>query len=157
MPTFAHRSVIPATMAQVYAFHNQPRAFGKLTPLPIFMQMHRDERTSLTDGEVEFTLWFGPIPARWIARHEPGPTETSFADRQIKGPLGSWRHEHIFQEVSGGIELTDRITYTYGHGAWGVYTRLIFNPLMLRLLFFYRHLRTRLGVRAYPQDSTIAG
>ena len=49
------------------AFHEHPRAFARLTPPPIFVQMHRNALKSLTEGEVEFTLWFGPIPARWIA------------------------------------------------------------------------------------------
>jgi uncharacterized protein len=148
MPIFTHHSTIPTTTAQMIAFHEHPRAFAKLTPPPIFVQMHRNALKSLTEGEVEFTLWFGPIPARWIARHEPGPTTTSFADRQIKGPLKAWRHEHIFTEVSDGVELTDCITYEHQPGGWwGIFTRLFFNRMMLRVLFTYRHLRTRLGVR----------
>ena len=149
MPIFIHRSVIPTTMQQIIAFHEDRRALAKLTPPPIFVQVHRDERTSLTEGEIEVTLWFVLLPVRWIARHELGPTETSFADRQIKGPLESWRHEHVFTQVDGGIELTDRVTYQHQQGGrWGLFTRLAFNGLMLRMLFMYRHLRTRLGVRS---------
>lgn len=129
------------------AFYNDPHALNKLTPPPILTRIHRDNRRSLTEGELEFTLWFGPIPVRWIARHEPGPTETSFADRQIRGPLDAWHHEHVFSEAANGVAVADQITYTHGAGAWGVFTRLVFNPLMLRLLFLYRSLRTRWGVR----------
>lgn len=149
MPTFTHRSVIPTTMAQMIAFHEDRRAVAKLTPPPIFVRVHRNDLISLTDGEVEITLWFGLFPVRWIARHEPGPTETSFADRQIRGPLESWRHEHIFRQLEGGIELTDRVTYEHERGKWGIFTRLFFNGFMLRFLFIYRHLRTRFGVSRY--------
>jgi ligand-binding SRPBCC domain-containing protein len=149
MPIFIHRSVIPTTMQQIIAFHEDRRALAKLTPPPIFVQMHRDERTSLTNGEVEITLWFALLPVRWIARHEPGPTETSFADRQIKGPLEAWRHEHVFTQLEGGIELMDRVTYQHQRGGRrGLFTRLAFNGLILHILFMYRHLRTRLGVRS---------
>ena len=148
MPVFIHRSVIPATVEQVIAFHAHPRAFARLTPPPVFMQTHRSDLKSLADGEVEFTLWFGPIPSRWLVRHEPGPIPTSFADRQLRGPLRSWRHEHIFQPVAdGSVELTDRITYEHRSlSAWGMFTRLVFSSPMLRLLFVYRHLRTQWGV-----------
>jgi ligand-binding SRPBCC domain-containing protein len=145
---FTHKSVIPTTMDRMMAFHSDKNAFSRLTPPPIFMQLHRDDRTSITAGELEFTLWFGPIPARWTAVHEPGAIETSFADRMLKGPMKYWRHEHQFREVPGGIELTDRIEYDYmPSGFWAVFGRLFFSPLPLKGLFFYRHLRTRLGTR----------
>ena len=109
------------------------------------MQLHRDDRTSISEGEIEFTLWMGPIPFRWIARHEEGPTEWSFADRQIKGPMAYWRHEHIFTEVEGSVELTDQITLAHKSGLFGLFTRLMFDGIPLRILFFYRHLRTRMA------------
>lgn len=148
---FEHRSVIPATIGQVMAFHEDPAALKRLTPFPIIVQLHRDDRTSLTDGELEFTLWFGPLPVLWLALHEPGPVATSFVDRTLRGPVESWVHQHIFREVPGGVELTDRITIAHRKGGlWGLFTRLFFGGLPLRFLFVYRHLRTRLGVRAYP-------
>ena len=145
--TFVKKSVMNTTMEKMITFHTDPKALANLTPPPIFMQLHRDDRTSITEGEIEFTLWFGPIPFRWIARHEDGPTEHSFADRQISGPMGYWRHEHIFTEVEGGIELTDRVTIAHNAGLKGLFTRLMFDGIPLHILFFYRHLRTRLATR----------
>jgi ligand-binding SRPBCC domain-containing protein len=146
--TFTHRSVIPTTMDRMIAFHSDKAALARLTPPPIFVQLHRDTRTSMSEGELEFTLWFGPIPARWTARHEAGGTEHSFADRMMKGPMKFWRHEHQFREVPGGIELTDTIEYEHvSSGFWAVFTRLFFSGLPLRALFVYRHLRTRWGTR----------
>jgi ligand-binding SRPBCC domain-containing protein len=144
---FQHQSIFPTTMEKMIAFHNHPRAINRLTPPPLFVQCLRDDRQSLTDGELVFRLWFGPIPIRWLARHEPGPTENSFQDRMIEGPLDSWLHQHIFREVPGGIELTDRVTFAHKPGLPGLLTRLIFDGLPLRILFIYRHLRTRLGTR----------
>lgn len=143
--TFIKKSVMKTTLDKMMQFHQDPKAFSKLTPPPIFMQLHRDDRTSIKDGEIEFTLWFGPIPFRWTARHEEGPTDCSFADRMIKGPMAYWRHEHIFTEVDGGVELTDRITLAHKAGLQGLMTRLIFDGIPLQILFFYRHLRTRMA------------
>ncbi len=148
VPANAHvyekRSVMKTTLAAMTAFHQDPKALGKLSPPPIFMQMHRDERTSLTEGELEFTLWFAAIPIRWIARHEPGPTPDSFADRQVSGPMAYWRHEHIFEETEDGVALIDRVTLAHRPGLKGLMTRLAFDGPPLRFLFFYRHLRTRM-------------
>ena len=146
---FEHRSVIATTMDAMIAFHEDPKAIARLTPPPplMFMQLLRDERTSLTAGDLEFRLWFGPFPVRWLARHEVGPTPTSFIDRMIEGPMALWEHQHIFAEVDGGVELTDRVTLAHKPGLQGLLTRLIFDGLPLRVLFIYRHLRTRLALR----------
>ncbi|NWG15531.1 MAG: SRPBCC family protein [Chloroflexi bacterium] len=143
---FERRSVIPTTVEHMWAFHEDKRALARLTPPPLWVRRVRDEMRSLTDGELEFQLWLGPLPVRWVARHEPGPLDTSFADRMLAGPLASWRHEHIFRAVPGGVELTDRVTYAHKPGLAGLWTRLLFDGLPLKFLFFYRHLRTRLAL-----------
>ena len=144
---FQKQSVIPTTMARMLAFHDDPRAINHLTPPPIFVQCLRDGRTSLTDGELEFRLWFGPIPVRWLARHEPGPTPTSFIDRMIVGPMAAWEHQHLFRDVPGGVELTDQVTLEHKPGLAGLFSRLLLDGIPLHFLFFYRHLRTRWGTR----------
>ena len=153
---FEHQSVIETTADELMAFHVHPKAFKRLTPPPIFIQVHRNELTSLRNGEVEFTLWFGVIPVRWIARHEAGPIETSFMDRQIKGPLERWEHQHLFQPIEGEpakTELIDRITIEHKTGWRGWLTRLFLDGLPLRFLFMYRHQRTKWALRNKSGDS----
>ncbi len=145
--TYQKRTVMPTTLDKMMAFHQDPKALGKLSPPPIFMQVHRDDRTSINAGEIEFTLWFAVFPIRWIARHEPGPTEHSFADLMIKGPMAYWRHEHIFEPTADGVALIDRVTIAHQSGFKGLLTRLMFDGIPLRILFFYRHFRTRQAVR----------
>ena len=146
--TFEHQSLIPAPVEQVMAFHQDPRALSKLTLPPTFIQILRDDRTSLTSGEIEFNLWLGPFPIRWVAEHAPGPIPTSFTDRMVRGPLASWEHQHIFEPVGAGVRLVDRITLAHKPGLAGLFTRLMFDGLPLRLLFMYPHWRTRCALRS---------
>jgi ligand-binding SRPBCC domain-containing protein len=139
-------TLMKTSIDRMIAFHRDPAALGKLTPPPIFVRLRRDDRTAFDQGELEFTLWFGPLPIRWLARHEAGPTPTSFADRMIVGPLAYWLHEHLFEETPDGVILRDRVTLAHKPGLAGVASRLMFDGLPLRVLFFYRHLRTRLAV-----------
>ena len=148
MRIFRKSSVIRTTLAEIRRFHEAPQALASLTPPPLRMRVNRDDRRSITDGEIDFTLFFGPLPIRWLARHETGPTADSFADMQVKGPLAYWRHEHIFTEVAGGVELTDRITFAHRPDMTGLLTRLAFDGLPLRLLFVYRHWRTRRALQS---------
>jgi len=144
--TFEHSSVFDTTVEKMRDFHAQPNAFGKLTPPPVFVRVQERNLASLTDGDIKFTLWMGPFPVRWHARHEPSANEHSFADRQLDGPMAFWLHNHIIEPVEDGVRLTDRITLAHKPGAAGLLTRLLFDGLPLRLLFVYRHLRTRFAV-----------
>ncbi len=145
---FEYHSVIRTTMDAIQQFHADPRALSLLTPPPLFVQIVRDDRLSLTEGELEFKLWFGPLPVRWLARHEPGSTSTSFVDRMIEGPMALWVHEHTFRPIKDGVELSDCVTLQHPPGWSGVLTRLIFDGLPLRLLFAYRHWCTKRAVTA---------
>jgi ligand-binding SRPBCC domain-containing protein len=145
---FEKRIFLPhITVQTLWDFHARPNAFQILTPPPMFIRVHENHLTSLTDGDVRFTLWLTVFPVAWWARHQPGPIETSFADLMIEGPMAYWRHEHLFIAVADGVELVDRITLSHKPGLAGVLTRLFFDGLPLRVLFFYRHLRTRWALR----------
>lgn len=148
-PTFEHRSLIRTTMEAMYAFHESPNAFQRLTPPPVFVQVHRKDLRTLNDGEVAFTLWFLFIPTQWEVKHIEGVIPTGFTDYAIKSPLAVWRHNHIFEQQADGILLIDRITIQHERGIKGILTRLVFGNIPLHILFAYRHLRTRIGVKQY--------
>ncbi|GAB5490105.1 MAG: hypothetical protein Phog2KO_03200 [Phototrophicaceae bacterium] len=141
-------TVMNTTVEKMMAFHESTEAFSKLVPPPMIAQIRDDARTSITDGDLKFTLWLGPIPIKWHARHQEGPTESSFADLMIEGPMQYWRHEHIFEPVDTGVKLIDRVTIAHKDGVQGLLTRLMFDGLPLKFLFFYRHLRTKWTVEA---------
>ncbi|HJS28165.1 MAG TPA: SRPBCC family protein [Anaerolineales bacterium] len=147
MNTFTRRSLIRAPASIVWDFHASPQSLQKLTPSPIFVKINEDQRISLTEGDLDFTLWFGPLPVRWVARHEPGASPDSFRDRMLLGPMETWIHEHSILAQGDSTILEDRLVYSYPRGWRGVSSRLLFNRFGLCMLFAYRHLRTRIGVR----------
>ena len=144
--TFEHRSHLRTTTEALMAFHADSRALQRLTMPPTRVQVLRDERQSLTAGTIIFRLWLGPVPVRWVAEHKPGPTSHSFIDTMREGPLAYWEHAHIFKAVDGGALLIDRITFEHRTDWVGFFTRLVFDGLPLRLLFVFRHWRTRRAV-----------
>jgi ligand-binding SRPBCC domain-containing protein len=144
---FQATTFIPVDMATIIRFHAQPDALMRLTPPPLIVQIKRDQRVSLTEGTVDFVLWFGPIPVRWLACHEVGPVADSFIDRMMIGPMATWEHQHIFHAVAGSVQLEDKVTFTHKAGWRGWLSRLFFDGLALRVLFWYRHWRTEQGCR----------
>jgi ligand-binding SRPBCC domain-containing protein len=143
MPTFDYAFEVEAPVEAVAAFHDDTRVLRRLTPA--YVRIHRVD--PLGEGSIaEFTVWFGPIPIRWRARHrDVGPN--GFTDIQDNGPLKSWVHTHRFVAAgAGSTRVTEHIEYEYEPGWGGVFGRLFFGPPALRALFAYRAWVTRRAV-----------
>lgn len=143
MPTFDYAFIVNAPLQAVADFHRDTRALKRLSPPPLFVQLHRVD--PLSEGAVaEFTLWFGPIPLRWLAVHSDVSAQHGFTDTQQRGPLKSWRHTHRFEAVDARTtRVREHIEYDYPAGLPGLLARLLFSPPALTFLFAYRRWVTR--------------
>lgn len=141
---YQHRFSVSAPIEAVASFHGRSEAMGAITPPPIVVQMHQAPATpSLAEGdEMDFTLWLGPLPLRWLARIED-VTPTGFVDRMVRGPMQRWEHRHRFvatdqttTEVIDEVECEPRL-----HPLWGPIG--LGMALNLPILFAYRAWQTR--------------
>ena len=112
------------------------------TPPPIFTRIHRAPDFLKEGDEMEFTLWGGPLPLRWLAKIEQ-VSEKGFTDRQLRGPFQTWEHRHEFTVIDGKhtqvfdkIEIQIRKHPFWGLVGWGMY-------LGLPGLFSYRAWKTK--------------
>lgn len=145
MNEFHYQFSVNAPVEAVAAFHHDTRVLKKLTPFPIYAQIHEYE--PLADGsEASFTLWFGPIPVRWHAVHSD-VTANGFTDTQVSGPLKYWRHQHRFTPLSEQeTQVNEHIVYQHDSGLRGLLSRLLFARPGLYLLFTARKFITQRGV-----------
>ena len=91
---------------------------------------------------MEFTLWLGPLPIRWLARMEQVSSQ-GFVDRQLKGPFQKWVHNHRFESIDdANTRVIDSITLALRpHLLWGPVG--LFMRIGLPILFAFRAWRTR--------------
>lgn len=129
---------VNAPLEAVALFHKDTRALKRLTPPPVFVQIRSVE--PLANGsKSEFTLWFGPLPVRWLAVHSRVDPRSGFTDTQARGPMKHWVHRHQWRAVNPCItEMEEEISYEYYPGPRGWLTRLLFARPMLKLMLFYR-------------------
>ncbi len=108
----------------------------------------------LAEGSVaEFTLWFGPVPVRWRAVHTGVDSLHGFTDVQRAGPMQWWQHTHRFAALhSDATRVSEHIDYAHFPGRRGLFSRALFNPVALRLLFIYRGLVTRAALEGQKRQ-----
>jgi ligand-binding SRPBCC domain-containing protein len=139
---YQHRFRVNASLDNVAEFHRRSASMAAITPPPIFVRVHRASAILADGDEMDFTMWFGPLPLRWLARIEATSPE-GFTDRQLKGPFAEWVHSHKFikiddetTEVLDEIQIRLRIHplwFPIGLGMW----------LGLPILFAFREWKTK--------------
>jgi ligand-binding SRPBCC domain-containing protein len=139
---YLHRFRVKAPLSRVADFHQQSAGMSAITPPPIRVQLQRVPAALSSGGEMEFTLWFGPLPIHWVARIED-VSESGFTDRLISGPFSKWVHRHSFVRVDDHTtEVIDQISLQLKpHPFWGL-VGLGFR-CGLPALFAYRTWKTR--------------
>jgi len=134
---FTYRTQVEAAVEEVARFHADTHALKVLTPPPVFVQIHKVQ--PLGEGSVsEFTMWVGPIPVRWVARHRDVDPVRGFTDEQLCGPFTSWVHQHRFERVGEDVCIVeDYVEAVYGSGLYrGLVSRLMW--MGLPSMFAYR-------------------
>jgi len=141
---FRKESVIHASAARVFAFHEEPDAFAVLQP-PWMKTRVSQPPTSLAVGtRVVLQAFVGPFSQTIEAEHvayEPG---RMFRDRMVRGPFAKWEHTHLV-EPRGEHEsvLIDSIEYELPLGGLGRFFGGWIARRELARLFAFRHAVTR--------------
>lgn len=147
MDHYRHCFRLQAPIERVATYHRDTRILKELSPPPIFISLNHIE--PLGEGSIsDFTMWLGPLPIRWVAKHSQVDPLHGFIDTQEQGPFEYWIHHHQFITVDGGqTEVIDEIHALPGKGIYrGLISRFMW--LGLPLLFAYRAWRTRQAVEA---------
>lgn len=139
---YQHRFVVDAPLDDVASFHSQSASMGAITPPPIIVRVHSAPAV-LDDGdEMDFTMWLGPLPIRWLARIEQ-KSGASFVDRQVSGPFAQWEHLHTFVPLDAGrTAVVDQVTARLSDNWFWKFVG-INMWLGLPILFAFRGWKTR--------------
>jgi ligand-binding SRPBCC domain-containing protein len=141
MPQFTlqRTQIIPGDISTVFRFFQDPHNLELITPgwLRFSVKSATDQVVRL-ETRIRYTIhWLG-LPMRWesiIARYEEN---VAFADEMLAGPYKSWYHTHEFKEVSGGVEMTDRVEYELPLGWLGRTAHAVLVRRQLNAIFDFR-------------------
>jgi ligand-binding SRPBCC domain-containing protein len=136
------RQVVPAPLADVFAFFTDPLNLETLTPPWLgFRILDASDRAVRLGTRIRYRLRVRGIPLRWESRITEYVERRMFADEQVAGPYRRWYHRHEFREVPGGVEIRDAVEYRLPLGPLGRLAHALYLKRDLERIFAYRQSR----------------
>jgi ligand-binding SRPBCC domain-containing protein len=139
---FRRTFCVRAPRDAVVDFYTRATSLGAITLPLVPMRLHRAPERMAEGDEMDFTMWLGPVPVRWVARVRD-VSDGGFVDYQVRGPFASWSHYHRFVAVDEATtQVVDEIEARLRrHPLWTLIGLGMW--LGLPLLFAYRGWKTR--------------
>jgi ligand-binding SRPBCC domain-containing protein len=140
--TYSLRQVqkLQISVAEAWNFFSNPKNLVKITPATLDFRILTDITSNeIYEGQLityKVKPMFG-IAVKWISEITVVQKHKLFVDEQRKGPYKMWHHEHHFEAIDGGTEMTDIISYQIPFGVLGTIALPIVKS-QLENIFTYR-------------------
>jgi len=132
---------IPINISRAWDFFSKPENLGLITPSYMkFSIISRSDVGDMYPGMI-ITYTLSPvldIKIKWATEITQIKEHKYFIDNQIKGPYTIWHHEHHFNEIENGIEMTDILFYDLPFGFIGRLGHELFVKKKVEEIFSYR-------------------
>lgn len=135
------KQVIDSDMTTCWNFFSSPANLQTITPDYMGFKIISNLPEKMYEGmmiEYKVSPLLG-IPLTWVTEIKTVKEGVFFVDEQRQGPYKMWHHEHHFEEVEGGVLMTDIVSYILPLGLIGK----LFSPILvepkLQGIFDYRY------------------
>jgi ligand-binding SRPBCC domain-containing protein len=133
---------MPISLEKAWDFFSSPLNLSKITPESMKFVVTSDytEQTKMYEGMI-ITYKVSPllgIKMDWMTEITTVKDKEYFIDEQRFGPFKFWHHEHHFEEIDGGVLMTDKLTYGIPFGIFGQLANTIIVAKQTQEIFDYR-------------------
>jgi len=135
------KQFLPVSRQEAWSFFSDPHNLDKITPARLkFRILNIAQDTVIHTGQlISYRIRIMPLVwVNWLTEITAVKEGEYFTDDQRIGPYALWQHQHHFREVSGGVEMTDEVTYALPLGIAGRAVHRIFVRHELAAIFDYR-------------------
>ncbi len=115
------RQTLPLDPAAAWEFFSRPENLARITPPDLGFAVTALLPQRMYAGMiVSYRVTpFGGLSVPWVTEITHVREPEFFVDEQRSGPYRFWHHQHHFQAVAGGTEMTDLVHYQLPFGALG--------------------------------------
>lgn len=133
---------LPISLEQAWDFFSSPLNLAKITPdhMGFIITSDFKEGQKMYPGMI-ITYKVSPllgIKLNWMTEITHVQDGKYFVDEQRFGPYALWHHQHHFEEINGGVHMTDIINYAIPYGFIGRIANTILVEKEVRGIFDYR-------------------
>lgn len=136
------KQILPIMLKEAWDFFSKPKNLALITPPRLsFEILSISGGPKMHSGQIiHYKISILPgIRMRWVSEITQVKEPFHFIDEQRSGPYSLWHHQHSFEEVTGGVEMTDKLTYAIPLGWIGRFTHWIFVNREVNAIFDYRY------------------
>ena len=132
---------IPIDRSAAWDFFSNPANLQTITPPEMHFEILTESAGDrMYPGQViEYRvrpLW--NIPVYWMTEITHVEESSFFVDEQRFGPYSFWHHQHHFQDITGGVEMTDWVHYKNPLGFIGGMANRLLVRKKLEAIFDFR-------------------
>jgi uncharacterized protein (TIGR01777 family) len=144
------RSAMPVSAEALFAWHERPGAFERLTPGFMPAQVLARSGGITAGSRVTLGIPVGPVTTIWEMEHVGYVAGREFRDVQRRGPFAHWEHIHRMEPGPDGTSvLDDRISFALPVPPFGDLVAGWFTRERLERLLHWRHALTRLDLERH--------
>ena len=113
MHRLIQKQFLPIDLATAWDFFSSPANLPAITPPELGFKIKSDLPEKMYPGMfIKYTVTpLLGIPLEWVTEITHVEEGRFFVDEQRVGPYAIWHHQHHFEEVEGGIHMTDIVDY----------------------------------------------
>lgn len=134
------KQFVPRNLDEVWDFFSSPANLNAITPEDMNFEILGNVPKKMYSG-LFISYKVRPIlniPLDWTTEITHIEDKKYFVDEQRIGPYNIWHHEHHFEEVAGGVMMTDILHYDIGKSIFGSIAGALFVHKRVSGIFRYR-------------------
>lgn len=138
--TLEASQILGISLTEAWNFFSSPENLSKITPGHMGFRITSGVPTKMYPGQI-ITYKVVPFPGfktNWVTEITHVAEGRFFVDEQRFGPYRMWHHEHRFEEIEGGVLMTDRVSYKLPFGIFGRLAHILFVKNQLKQIFIHR-------------------
>lgn len=132
---------LPISLQEAWAFFSSPKNLAKITPEHMnFKILYQSGGDKAYAGQIiRYQINVLPfVPVHWVTEITQVKEPFHFIDEQRFGPYALWHHQHHFEEVKGGVLMTDEVNYAIPFGILGRFAHWLFVAKEVNRIFEHR-------------------
>lgn len=131
---------LPISLDKAWHFFSNPVNLEKITPQNMSFRITSPITAKIYSGQI-ITYNIGILPfykTPWVTEITHIKENSYFIDEQRIGPYKMWHHEHLFEEDSAGVLMSDKVTFALPFAFLGHLAFYLTIKNQLKNIFNYR-------------------